>query len=167
MKLHVSFVFNFMTRLKKWLCYLKMFFTHMTIPWYLDELPFKWNQTNTKTSIGERNWHYIENTCKCFSAEASPSAVMLSNLIACLISISISVVIWTSGTLTPLEIDFSMAETYIRKKMYIVCYVRTKFRVLTTYIKQYVSDTDSNLGVKGIVLLKLMVVWVYVEGYII
>lgn len=153
-----------MTRLNKWLCCLKMLLTHMTIPWYLDELTSIWNQTYGKTSTVERNWNYIENTCKCFCAEASPSAVMLSNLIACLISISISVVIWTSGTLTPLEIDFSMAETYIGKKMYVVCYVRTKFRValICTWFLLLISSNMfqrliQTLGVKGIVLLKLMV----------
>lgn len=56
-------------------------------------------------------WRYII-TCNFFLAEASPSAEMLSSLIACLMSISISVVIWSSGTLTPLfNMDFSIAET--------------------------------------------------------
>lgn len=54
---------------------------------------------------------YAEYTCNFFWAEASPSAEMPSSLIACRMSISINVVIWTSGTLTPFEMDFSMAET--------------------------------------------------------
>lgn len=56
----------------------------------------------------------IANTCKFFWVEASPSAEMLSSLIACLISISINVVICTSATLTPFEMDFSIAETYLK-----------------------------------------------------
>lgn len=64
----------------------------------------------------KQNKYDMVTTCKFFWAEASPSAEMLSSLIACLISISISVVIWTSGTLTRFEMDFSMAETYWREK---------------------------------------------------
>jgi len=44
--------------------------------------------------------------------EESPTAGMLSSFTACRISSSISVVICTSATLFPLEIDFSMLVTY-------------------------------------------------------
>jgi hypothetical protein len=47
--------------------------------------------------------------------EESPTAGMLSSFTACRISSSISVVICTSATLFPLEIDFSMLVTYDKK----------------------------------------------------
>jgi hypothetical protein len=47
-----------------------------------------------------------------FCEEESPSAGMLSSFTACRISSSISVVICTSATLLPPEIDFSMLVTW-------------------------------------------------------
>jgi hypothetical protein len=46
--------------------------------------------------------------------ESPPAAGMLSSFTACRISRSISVVIFTSATLFPLEIDFSILVTYDR-----------------------------------------------------
>jgi hypothetical protein len=46
--------------------------------------------------------------------ESPPAAGMLSSFTACRISSSISVVICTSATLFPLEIDFSILVTYDR-----------------------------------------------------
>jgi hypothetical protein len=51
-----------------------------------------------------------------FCEEESPAAGMLSSFTACRISSSISVVICTSGTLFPLEIDFSMLVTCDRER---------------------------------------------------
>jgi hypothetical protein len=47
-----------------------------------------------------------------FCEEDSPSAGMLSSFTACRISSSMSVVICTSATLLPPEIDFSMVVTW-------------------------------------------------------
>jgi len=48
--------------------------------------------------------------------ESPPAAGMLSSFTACRISSSISVVICTSATLFPLEIDFSILVTYDREQ---------------------------------------------------
>jgi hypothetical protein len=75
--------------------------------------------------------------------ESPPAAGMLSSFTACRISSSISVVICTSATLFPLEIDFSILVTYDREQQ---SALRTKityfFIVIREAAKYYTVSND-------------------------